>query len=266
MRFILLSLITALLSCASEPLPVVKKSEAPPFYRRYVKKDHELIYMVSHFGNQIDPTSQKFIDDSIRRFDPEIILTKYPVEDKSEFDNEISACESELGCTTAASSCMAAKRRGIPCISGEPYHTEILKEALGFVKHPDEILFFYTYRSLLMTLPGKKDPLLEIDSLIEENKKSLHLSSTFDKHDFIRIYKEKVGPTIIIGQSYLKPVEKGNYLQRLSFIVQRSYLHLLFKKTHLEQLSHKRIMFIYDPATFIKQEKRLEEYYSDHIP
>ncbi len=266
MRSLLFGLITVLLSCASEPLPVAKKADTPPYYRRYIKKDHELIYVVSNFGNQIDSVSQKFIDDSIKRFDPEIILTKYPIESKFEFGNEISACESGLGCTTAASSCMAAKRRGISCISGEPYHTEILKEALRFVKKPDDILFFYTYRSLVTTLPGKKDPLLAVDSLIEENKKILHLSSTFDKYDFIRTYKEKIGPSIKIGQSYLKPVEEGNYLQRLSFIVQRSYLNLLFKKIDQEQSSHKRVMFVYDPATFTNLEKKLKEYYSDHIP
>lgn len=266
MRLIFLCLLIVLVSCATEAPPAAKKSETPPFYRRYRVKDKELIYVVAPFTKNIDLKSQQLIDETIRKFDPELILTNYPVENKPEVEKEFSACDNLKNCSTVVWTCQLAKKRGIPCLSAEPYHSDILKETLKSGKHSDDVMFFYTYRDLVVTLPGKKDPLQDIDSLIEENKKKLNIFSTFDKYDFIRIYKENVGPTVKIGPKNLEKNPDGNYIQQLSQIIETSYYNLLFKKMEQEHAASKRLMIVYGPSTFNIQRSALEEHFSDHIP
>jgi hypothetical protein len=242
-------------------MPGVKKAETVPFYRRYKKKDQELIYVVARLKS--DAETQKLISEAIRKFEPELVLTKLPAENKFLQEKEFSACEQDNRCSTPVWTCRMARKKGIPCLTAEPYHTELLKEALKFHLTPEEILFYYTYRSLV----GKKDPLEGLEQIIEENKKVLNLASNYNKYDFIRTYKGKMNRAAVqVDAENLEPLPNGNYLQSLSAIMKVAYYNSLFDNIDEQQTIHKRLMVVYDPATFSGQESALEEYYSGHIP
>lgn len=267
MRFILFGLITVLLSCASEPLPTVKDDRVVPFYRRYMKKDKEIIYVVVDYQDQIDHETKRLLDNAIRKFDPEILLARYSAEEALDLE-DFSGCEEKDHCSTALWTCQFAKRKGVPCVTGEPFHTELLKESVKLSKTTNnDILFYYVYRSVVQDSGKNKDPLRNIDQLIEKNKNLLNLHSDFDRNDFNRIFKEKMNrPMVVINPKNLEVNSSGNYIQRLAFAVDKSYHSLLFTKINKSHVRHKRIMVVYQLSVFEKQESALEEYFSGHIP
>ncbi len=153
-------------------------------------------------------------------------------------------------------------------MTAEPYHTEIAKTALKYVGGTiEDILFFYTYRSLLNSFDPKKDPLKDIDQKIEFSKNQLNVASTFDKYDFIRNYKAKMNTSSVsIDDKNVVPDFKGNYIQRLAKAVEVAHLDLLFLRIQKEQSTHKRVMMVYGPGIFFFQVNKLEDIYSGHIP
>lgn len=268
MRFILFGLIAVLLSCASEQQLPPQKVEAPPFYRRYQLKDRELIFIAANLNRTIDPPSQALISAAIRKFDPEIILTPYPPERADEQNKELSLCEQGERCSTVSWTCRMAKKHGIPCISGDPYRSEILKALLlSGRRKKEDIIFFYTYKSLVATLSGKKDPLEGIDNLIQENKRILNVVSDFDKYDFMRMYKENMKSSMVsIDRKNIEPIFKGNYIQNLSALVEFIYNDLFLKKIDEEHSLHKRVMVVNWPGIYEALEGTFQDFYSGHRP
>ena len=124
-------------SCASPKIIVTE--EKPPFLKRYKKKEKELLYVVVKGQGNTDATTMALIKETIKKFDPEIIVTKFPPHDHQLFDLEISQCQQNQKCSAVAWSCVLAKPRGIPCLTGEPFDSDILKrsvqDGIDFYKH-----------------------------------------------------------------------------------------------------------------------------------
>ncbi len=268
MRNVLLCFLALLLSCATEPVTTKKEERPVPYSLRYKKKDQELIYVVVNLVSNIDPETKKVIKDSIQKFDPELVITKYPAEAAHELGKMSAACEQENRCSTALWTCQQAKKKGIRCISGDPYYSEILKESQKVISGtPDDILFYYTYRSLVAISVKDKNPLGSLESKIELNKELLNMVSDFNSDDFIRIYRSKFNTNSVkIDPKHLAPDSKGNYIQRLSFAVDKAYHNLLFRNIMNKNKIHKRILVVYGHFTFVEQKEALEERFSGHLP
>ncbi len=257
-----------LVSCASEDMndnPV--HTENPPFFKRYKKREKELLYIAVNEKGNVDTVTMKLIDRTLKKFDPEIIVAKYPVHDPNILVQELSQCEQNLGCTPSSWACYVAKPRGIPCISGEPFDSDILRRIVNKKTLADEILFFYSYRRLVRKSKGHDKPLTLLPQIIEEEKKILNLASRFDKDEFLLMYKDKMGSSLIkLGFTDLKSIRTGNYLQRLAWVIRKTHDDLVLEKIEKEQLSHERVMVVYGVEHYKKQLMPLEDFFSSHLP
>ncbi len=255
-----------LVSCAT-PEEDNLQTESPPFFKRYKKRNKELLYIAVKEKGNADTATMNLIDETVKKFDPEIIITKYTVQDPAILVQELNQCEQNLGCTPASWSCFTAKPRGIPCISGEPYDSDILRRIVNPKILADEILFFYSYRSLVKKSKGNPKPLDLLPEIIEVEKKILNLASRFDKDEFLLMYKDKMGlSTVKLGLSEMKPDRKGHYLQRISWMVRKAHDDLILEKIEKEQLSHERVMVVYGVEHYKKQLMPLEDFFSSHLP
>ncbi len=264
-RFLVIAFL--LLSCATDNPPVVSKKEAPPFLKRYKKKNKELIYIAVDEKGNVDNATSNLIQSTVKKFDPEIIIAKYPVEGEYRIENELSECEQNQLCSPSARACTMARPRGIPCISGQPFHSDIRKRAQTKKAGPDDILFFYTFRSLVRTMEGKKSPLEGLGKILEEEKKVLNLVSQLDEEEFIRMYRDKMNSkTILIGKSEIRPKADGHYIQRLARIVEESHEELILEKIEKEQMGHERVMVVYGVDHFRRHLSPLEDFFSGHLP
>lgn len=264
-RFIILS--TLLLSCATDNSQQLTKKETAPFLKRYKKKSKELIYIaIEEKGNVDDPT-MKLIRSTMKKFDPEIIVTKYPVEGKYRLEMDLSQCEQNQGCSPSAWTCLMARPRGIPCLTGEPFHSEILKRARSRSVNPDEILFFYTFRSLVRTMKGKASPLEGLSRILEEEKKVLNMVSPLDADEFVRMYRDKMNSkTVVVGKKEIRPNAEGHYLQRLAKLIEETQEQLILERIEKEQIEHERVMVVYGIDHYERHKVPLEDFFSSHLP
>ncbi len=257
-----------LVSCASEDMndnPV--QTENPPFFKRYKKRNKELLYIAVKEKGNVDTATMTLIDETVKKFDPEIIVAKYAVHDPHTLERELSQCEQNLGCTPSAWACFVAKPRGIPCYSGEPFDSDIMRRIVNKKILSDEILFFYSYRQLVRKSKGMEKPLTLLSEVIEEEKKILNLASRFDKDEFLLMYRDKMGSSLVkLGFSDLKADRNGNYLQRLAFLIRKTHDDLVLEKIEKEQLSHERVMVVYGVEHYKKQLMPLEDFFSSHLP
>jgi hypothetical protein len=90
-----------------------------------------------------------------------------------------------------------AKPRGIPCFSGEPYDSEIMRRIVNPKILSEEVLFCYSFRTLVKKSKGIPKPLDLLPLIIEDEKKLLNLASRFDKEEFILMDKEKMGASTV---------------------------------------------------------------------
>lgn len=267
MPFKVLFLSLIILSCATENSQVVSRKESPPFLKRYKNKNKELIYIAIKSVGSVDEVTKSLIQTTIKKFDPEIIVTKYPVEGVHRLETDLSQCELGQGCSASAWSCFLAKPRGIPCLSGEPFHSAILKRSRSLKVNSDEILFLYTFRSLVKTMKGKKSPLEGLDKILEEEKKVLNMVSALDEKEFIRMYRDKMNSqTILVGKKEILPKADGNYIQQLAKLVQDSEDQLILEKIEKEQIEHERVLVIYGIEHFERHLNPLEDFFSSHLP
>lgn len=249
-RFFILVLL--LISCATENTVVATKKESPPFLKRYKKKNKELIYIAINDKGNVDNPTMKMIQETVKKFDPEIIITEYPVE--GEYRPVPWTCD-------------VAKPRGIPCLSGEPFQTDILKRARTKRVNNDDILFFYTFRSLVTTMKGKKSPLDGLSGIIEQEKKTLNIVSQLDEEEFVRMYRDKMNSkTVRVGKPEIRPKADGHYIQRLAKIVQDSHEELILERIQKEQLGHERVMVVYGVEHYERHLNPLEDFFSGHLP
>ncbi|MES2525633.1 MAG: hypothetical protein V4598_01045 [Bdellovibrionota bacterium] len=257
-----------LVSCASEDMnDNTAQTEKTPFFKRYKKRNKELLYIAVNEKGNVDTATMTLIDETVKKFDPEIIVAKYSVHDPNTIVKELSQCEQNLGCTPSAWACYIAKPRGIPCYSGEPFDSDIMRRIVNKKILSDEILFFYTYRQLVRKSKGVEKPLTLLPDIIEEEKKILNLASRFDKDEFILMYKDKMGSSLIkLGFTDLKSNRNGNYLQRLAWLVRKAHDDLVLEKIEKEQLDHERVMVIYGVEHYKKQVVPLEDFFSSHLP
>lgn len=265
-RFIILCAL--LLSCATDhSQKLITKNEAPPFLKRYKKKNKELFYIaIDEKGNVDDPT-MNLIRQAVKKFDPEIIVTKYPVEGENRLEVDLSQCEQNQGCGASAWTCLMARPRGIPCLSGEPFHSEILKRAKSKEVHSDEILFFYTFRELVRKMKGKKSPLDGLAKILEEEKRVLNMVSPLDADEFIRMYRDKMNSrTILVGKNEIRPNAGGHYIQRLAKLIEETKERLILEKIEKEQLDHERVMVVYGIEHYERHKVQLEDFFSTHLP
>jgi len=267
MSFRFLFLFILLVSCATETPHVVDRKETPPFLKRYKKKSKELIYIATLEKDVIDDPTKNLIRKTVKKFDPEIIVTKFPVEGEYRLENDLSRCENGFGCTTSAWTCLMAKPRGIPCVSGEPFHSEILKRARRKKLINDDVLFFYTFRALVQTLKGKKSPLDGLSVILEEQKKVLNMANRMDEEVFIRMYQDKMNSkTILVGKPEIRPDSGGHYLQRIAKILQDSEEELILEKIQKEQRGHERVLVVYGIDHYERHLDPLEDFFSSHLP
>lgn len=255
-----------LVSCATEPEVVVKK-ETPPFLKRYKKKNKELIYIAINEKGNVDAPTMTLIKTTVKKFDPEIIITKYPVEGEYRIENDLSSCDNNQGCTPTGWTCLAARPRGIPCLSGEPFHTDILKRARKKNLKDDDVLFFYTFRELVRSMNGKKSPLDGLAAIIEKEKKVLNMVSALDDGEFVRMYRDKMNAkTIIVGKNEIRPKAQGHYIQRIAKLLQDSHEELILEKIEKEQMGHERVMVVYGVEHYGRHLMPLEDFFSSDLP
>lgn len=264
-KFILLSFL--LLSCATENTQVVSQKESPPFLKRYKKKNKELIYIAINEKGAVDAATMKLIKDTVKKFDPEIVIAKYPVEGAYRIEADLSQCEQNQICSPSAWTCLMVKPRGIPCLSGQPFHSAILKRSQSVNVNSDEILFFYTFRTLVETMKGKKSPIEGLGMILETEKKILNMVSQLDEEEFIRMYRDKMNSrTIVVGKSEIRPKADGHYIQRLAKLVENSEEELILEKIEKEQLEHERVMVVYGIEHYKRHLNPLENFFSSHLP
>lgn len=266
MKILILALII-LVSCSTLEEDTNVQTESPPFFKRYKKKDKELLYIAVKEKGNADSATMNLIDETVKKFDPEIIITKYTVQDPDILAQEFNQCEQKMGCTPASWTCFKAIPRGIPCVSGEPYDSQILRKIVNPKILADEILFFYTYRSLVKKSKSQTKPLDLLPEIIEAEKKVLNLASRFDKEEFLLMYKDKMGQaTVRLSLNDLRPDRKGHYLQRISSLVRKAHDDLILEKIEELQYFHGRVMVVYGVEHYKKQLIPLEDFFSSHLP
>lgn len=263
------SLLLFLVSCSSIEVPTTTLApRSTPYLRRYKHKKKELLYVAVGLRKNMSPRTKELVQDAVKRFEPEILITMIPVDDGRNVDQEYTRCEVDQECTLVAWSCNYAKPRGILCVSGEPYHSDLVRAAAkdhGVTQ--EEILFFYVYRELLNESLEEARPLDGLDEIIEEQIERLNIVSRFDKPDFLRRYRDKLGKgPVKLYQDYLLPDPRGNYLQRLSEIIHATEASFVLGRIRKEQMVHQRVLVIYMENIFKRQHPKLEKFFSTELP
>ena len=267
MRLLTIILLAILASCATDVPTSKLTKQTPPFLKRYKNKSRELLYIVVKDDVDIDIETRLLIRENIDRFNPEILITKISPDRKIDFDQELRRCEVNENCGLAAWSCSFAKPKGIPCTGGDPYKSDLVREAVRRKKFTqDEILFFFVYNSLL-DFSGDPDVLNKLPQIITEAKDELNLVSRMNKESFLYHYREKFGRgPVILSQKYVSPVAKGNYLQKLAAGLHDTYQDLIITKIQKEQIAHERVIVIYPFPQYRYHLKPLEKFFSTDLP
>ncbi len=273
----ILLLLALCFSCASPEgqvdydVPVQKiaaaKDEAVPHLKRYKRKSKELIYIAVRENGNADDATLKMIKETLIKFDPEYFVVEYPVQDPRLFERELSQCEQNLGCSASAYSCQVGKAAGILCVSGEPFLTEIFKRARKARLTAEQILFFTTYRELVKKEKEKKNPLENLEKIIEEQKNLLGTNIRFDGDEFYRMYKDNMADKIIrLNPAFLKPDPKGHYIQKISAVLDEIHETSILDKIEKGQMDHERVMVVYSVSHYRKHKAQLEEFFASHFP
>lgn len=266
MRLISIAFLGFLFACATQETKPVK-TESLPFMKRYVNKDKELVYIVARTYGEVDEATKTLITMALKKFDPEIILTKYPAEETFQLQDELSHCEQGLGCSPVIWSCQAAKLHGIPCLTAEPYFSEVQKEVRKKGYKAEEVLFIYTYASLVSSMGQSKEPLAVLPEKIEETKKLLNIAPKFEKEDFIQMYKEKMRSNVIrINPENLRENRNGNYLQKLAVVLEDARHTLIHSRVATEMSLHKHMMVIFGPGYYFRHKDYIENLFSTPVP
>lgn len=261
-------LLTLLFSCATDVPTTELTTQKPPFLKRYKHRTKELLYVVVARPRFLDDKTRDLIAENVKKFDPEIVVTMIPPEKPAEFTLDQNQCEvNEAACTPVAWACRFVKPRGIPCVTGDPFQTEIVKEAEARGLRPDEVLFYYVYASLLAEFPKNKDVLKKLPELIADTKDALNMVGPMNEEKFLYQYREKMGTkNLAMTKKNLAPVADGNYLQRLSKVIRDSTEHLILKKIRTEQLAHERVLVIYTLGHYRYHLAPLEKFFSTELP
>lgn len=255
-----------LLSCATQE-PAPPPMEKTPFLNRYKNKEKELLYIAVKGQGLADQETRALIKHTMKKFDPEVVITQYPSEETYNLQSDISLCEQNRGCNPSSWTCHTSKPLGIPCITGEPYHSDLLKRAATKNIKPVEVLFFYSYRTLVKTSKGRKSPLDHLAEIIEQEKKLLNYASPFRDEDFKTLHSEIFGTRRIrLSYAELKPKADGSYWQKIAKVLDDSHEELILERIEREQLEHKRVMVIYGVDHYRKHKEPLVEFFASHIP
>lgn len=255
-------------SCATDVPTTPEKKETVPFVKRYKKGAKELLYFVYDDQNLPDEKTKELLQTTVKRFDPEIVITKLLTEDKAQTYQIQNRCEvAPKYCPMEYWSCNFVKPRGIPCVSGHPYQSEVFRRAETLGKSSDEILFFTTYRFLVEKSTSEKAPLNELDGQIEKAKELLNIVSPMGREDFLAHYRDHMGRgPVILTPRNLWPVPNGNHLQTTSAVMTRATDELIFEEIRKEQLAHERVLVIYGKGHFRAQRGMLEKFFSTELP
>ena len=272
----ILLLIALCVSCASPEgqvdydVPVEKIAalkERLPHLKRYKRRTKELIYIAVRENGNADEATLKLIKETLIKFDPEYLVVEYPVQDPRLFDQELSQCEQNLGCSPSAYSCHTGKPAGILCKSAEPFATEMFKRARKAKLTAEQILFFSVYRELVEKEKDKPKPLEHLEKIIEEQKNLLGTSIRFDNEEFYRIYKDNMGEKVIrLNPAFLMPKAEGHYIQKIAKIMDDLHENSILEKIEKGQLDHERVMVVYGETHYRKHRDQLEEFFASHFP
>lgn len=268
MRWISFVTLALLFACASDvPTSNLTKMK-PPFLKRYKHKTKELLYIVVEDERTMKPETRELIAQNVKRFDPEIAITMLSPERAEENTKDHNACEvSEASCTPVAWTCRFVKPRGIPCLGGESYHSELLHEAVKRKLSQDDVLFFYIYKELIEAFKTNKRPLDKLPEIIDHNKTLLNMAGRMEKESFLYQYHEKMGSRdVVLSAKNLRPVAGGNYLQKIAKVLRDSQEALTIAKIRKEQLAHERVLVVYTFEHFRYHLAPLEKFFSTELP
>lgn len=268
MRFLTFLTLCFLLACATD-VPTSKLAKVkPPFLKRYKSRTKELLYIVVEAERSMTPETRALIAQNVKKFDPEIAITMMSPESPQQNTLDHNACEvNEEDCTPVAWTCRFVKPHGIPCIGGYSYNNEVLEEAVKRKISSDDVLFYYVYESLIQEFKTNKKPLDKLPLLIEQNKTRINMVSRMEKESFLFRWRDMMGTKdVVLTEKYLKPVAKGNYLQKTAKVLRDSQEALTIQKIRKEQLAHERVLVVYTYDHFRYHLAPLEKFFSTELP